>query len=131
MLPAVPAQAVMVSALSSQPQAAEVASAMKGPVGVWVVWLAALSVAGGRVVVGWWSGWRLPRRRDGLLLVRLVSADEQVVALVAEGDVNEPGLLGHPPMVGLVVVADSPRGDWVARRPPWPWVGDHDPPTRT
>jgi hypothetical protein len=27
---------------------------------VWV-WLAALSVARGRVPVGWWSGWRLPR----------------------------------------------------------------------
>ena len=24
-------------------------------------WLAALSVEGGRVVDGWWSGWRLPR----------------------------------------------------------------------
>ena len=25
----------------------------------YAVWLAALSVAGGRVMDGWWSGWRL------------------------------------------------------------------------
>lgn len=30
---------------------------------VWI-WLAALSVEGGRVLVGWWSGWRLPRLTD-------------------------------------------------------------------
>jgi len=43
----------MVSVLSSQPQAAEVASAMKGSVGAWTIWLAALSVEGDRVVVGY------------------------------------------------------------------------------
>ena len=33
---------------------------VSGSIPVWV-WLAALSVEGGRVVDGWWSGWRLPQ----------------------------------------------------------------------
>ena len=37
---------------------------MSGSIPVWVVWLAAMSVEGGWVLVGWWSGRRLPRTRS-------------------------------------------------------------------
>jgi len=40
------------------------------PVGIW---LAAQSVAGGRVVDGWWSGWRQPRSYSATIMASEVT----------------------------------------------------------